>query len=105
VPLVSVPTRRVPVMRAGRSESGLGLWAKAIEPRTARSGSDRRSGAWGSVERVRQVQDGKRINENDLVRFARKSLDDLPEAERMFPGLDKIVVRSNSTGCSRKKSR
>jgi hypothetical protein len=39
-----------------------------------------------------QVQDGERIDENELVRYARNSLSDLPEAGNMFPGLDKIVV-------------
>jgi hypothetical protein len=39
-----------------------------------------------------QVQDEERIDENDLVHYARKSLDELPEAGRMFPGLNKIVV-------------
>lgn len=40
----------------------------------------------------KQVQDEERNDENDLVQYARKSLDELPEAERVFAGLDKIVV-------------
>ncbi|MFY9739580.1 MAG: hypothetical protein WAK11_11095 [Candidatus Cybelea sp.] len=39
-----------------------------------------------------QVQDGERIDENELVQYARSSLDALPEAGRMFPGLKEIVV-------------
>jgi hypothetical protein len=38
------------------------------------------------------VGDGPGADENELAQYARKSLDDLPEAERMFPGLDRIVV-------------
>jgi len=43
-----------------------------------------------------QVQDGARIDENELVQYARKSLDELPEAGNMFPGLDEIVVDFSS---------
>ena len=39
-----------------------------------------------------QVQDGGRIDENELVQYARCSLTELPEAGSMFPGLNKIVV-------------
>jgi hypothetical protein len=39
-----------------------------------------------------QVQDGERIDENELVHYAKSSLNELPEAGRMFPGLNKIVV-------------
>jgi hypothetical protein len=39
-----------------------------------------------------QVQDGEHIDENELVQYARCSLTELPEAGRMFPGLNKIVV-------------
>jgi hypothetical protein len=39
-----------------------------------------------------QVQDGERIDENELVQYARSSLTELPGAGNMFPGLDKIVV-------------
>lgn len=39
-----------------------------------------------------QIQDGERIDENELVQYARSSLTALPEAGNMFPGLDKIMV-------------
>jgi hypothetical protein len=39
-----------------------------------------------------QVQDGERIDESDLVQYARKCLDELPDATHMFPGLDRIAV-------------
>jgi hypothetical protein len=43
-----------------------------------------------------QVQAGERIDENDLVQYARSSLRELPEAGNMFPGLDDIVVDFNA---------
>lgn len=39
-----------------------------------------------------QVQDGERIDENELVQYARSSLTELPGAGNMFPGLNEIVV-------------
>jgi hypothetical protein len=39
-----------------------------------------------------QVQDGGRIDENELVQYTDSSLTKLLEAGNMFPGLDKIVV-------------
>jgi hypothetical protein len=45
-----------------------------------------------SVAADNQVQDGVRIDENDLVQYTESSLTNLLEAGNMFPGLDKIVV-------------
>jgi hypothetical protein len=39
-----------------------------------------------------RIQDGKGADESELVQYARKSLEELPEAGNMFPGLDEIVV-------------
>ena len=39
-----------------------------------------------------RIEDGHGSDGNELVQYARKSLDELPEAGNMFPGLDEIVV-------------
>lgn len=43
-----------------------------------------------------QVQNGVRIDENDLVQYTESSLTNLLQAGNMFPGLDKIVVEFGS---------
>jgi hypothetical protein len=35
---------------------------------------------------------GQGADENELVRYARKSIADLPDAANMFPGLDRIAI-------------
>ncbi len=39
-----------------------------------------------------RIADGQGADANELVQYAQKSLDDLPEAGNMFPGLNEIVV-------------
>jgi hypothetical protein len=39
-----------------------------------------------------RIQDGQGADGSELVQYAQKSLDDLPEAANMFPGLNEIVV-------------
>jgi hypothetical protein len=39
-----------------------------------------------------RIEDGRGSDGNELMQYARKSLDELPEAGNMFPGLDEIVV-------------
>jgi len=39
-----------------------------------------------------RIADGQGADGNELVQYAQKSLDNLPEAGNMFPGLNEIVV-------------
>jgi hypothetical protein len=43
-----------------------------------------------------RIEDGQGSDGNELAQYARKSLDELPEAGNMFPGLDEIVVDFSS---------